>query len=250
MVFPRSRDIIADMIKCDLHIHSQYSFDSLSSPQRIVDLALSSSIQCVAIADHGNIKGSLEAKTYAKKNNLPILVIISEEIKSKQGDILALGLKEPIAEHLPAGEVFKRIKEQGAMSIIAHPFGLYCGFKGKLENYLGQFDGIEILNGSVFWGNKTAKSFARKYDLPFTAGSDAHFTNRFVGSVWLELPLDWSPDLTTQQVIVAIKQKTGTIAGATEPFPSKALDHSFRSLAKLKKLLSKDLSQEKIKGLH
>jgi hypothetical protein len=223
------------MIKCDLHIHSRYSFDSLADPKRIVDLALSRGIQCIAIADHGNIRGSLKAREYAEKNNLPMLVIISEEAKSKQGDILALNIKEQIPDHLSANETLQRIKKQGGTSIIAHPFGSFCGFNENLENYLGQFNGIEILNASVFSGNEIAAAFAKKHNLPFTAGSDAHFTNRFVGKAWLELPLDYSPALTAAQVIAAIKQKTGSIAGAPEPFFSKALDHTFRSLAKLKK---------------
>lgn len=227
------------MIKCDLHIHSKYSFDSLANPKKIVDLALSRGIQCVAIADHGNIKGSLDAQEYVKKNNLPMLVIISEEVKSKQGDILALNIKDPIPDHLPASEVLKKIKEQGGAGIIAHPFGLFCGFKENLENYLGRFDGVEILNASVFSGNKIAATFAKKHNLPFTAGSDAHFANRFVGKSWLELPLDYSPALTAAQVIAAIKQKTGNIAGNPEPFLSKALDHAFRSLAKLKALFQR-----------
>ena len=224
------------MIKCDLHIHSKYSFDSLADPEKIADLALARGIQCIAVADHGNIKGSLEAAEYAKKKNLPILVIISEEVKSKQGDILALNIKEPIPDHLPAGETLKRIKDQNGLAIIAHPFGSFCGFKENLSNYFGQFDGVEILNGSVFSGNEEAEDFAQKHNLPFTAGSDAHFANRFVGTVWLELPLDWLPNLTPGQIIAAIKEKTGKTAGRSQPFLSKALDHSFRSLAKLKAL--------------
>ncbi len=224
------------MLKCDLHIHSKYSFDSLADPKRIVDLALARDIHCVAIADHGNTRGSVEARDYARKNNLPILVIISEEVKSKQGDILALNIKEQIPDHLPADEVLKKIKEQGGLAVIAHPFGLWCNFKDDLKNYLGQFDGVEACNASVFAGNKTARNFALKHNLPFTAGSDAHFANRFIGKVRLELPLDYSPDLTAAQVIESIKQKTGKIAGAPEPFLSKALDHAFRTLAKLKNI--------------
>lgn len=228
------------MIKCDLHIHSKYSFDSLADPKKIVDLALARGIQCVAIADHGNIKGSLEARNYIQKNNLPILAIIAEEVKSAQGDILALNIETPIRDHLPADDVLREIKKQGGMSVIAHPFGLFCGFKEKLENCLGRFDGVEIINGSVFAGNQIAKEFAKKHNLPFTIGSDAHFTNHFIGGVWLELPLDWSPELTADQVIAAIKQKTGTPAGTPQSFLSKALDHSFRSLAKLKGLSGKN----------
>lgn len=227
------------MIKCDLHIHSKHSFDSLADPKKIVNLALARGVQCIAIADHGNIRGSLDARNYAQKNKLPILVIISEEVKSHQGDILALNIKEQIPDHLPTEEVLKKVKEQGGVSIIAHPFGLCCNFKDDLKNYLGQFDGVETLNASVFAGNETAQEFAQRHNLAFTAGSDAHFANRFIGKVWLQLPLDYSSGLTAKQVVEAIKQKTGTIAGTPEPFLSKAFDHALRTLTKLKAFIKK-----------
>ncbi len=225
------------MIRCDLHIHSRYSFDSLADPKKIVDLALKRGLQCVAIADHGNMAGSLEARKYVQANNLPILVIPAEEVKSTSGDILALNIKEPIPDHLPAREVLARIKKQNGLAIIAHPFGSFCGFKENLRNYLGQFDGVEILNASVFWGNDQARGFAQKHNLPFTAGSDAHFSNHFLGKVWLELPFDWSPDITPEQIIAAIKEKKGAASGRAANFLEKALDHPLRTITKLKKLI-------------
>lgn len=227
------------MLKCDLHIHSKYSFDSLADPKNIVDIAVKRGMQCIAIADHGNINGSLEAAAYVKKNNLPILIIISEEVKSKSGDILGLNIKEPIPDHLPAAESIDLIHKQDGLAVAAHPFGLWCSFKENLENYLGAIDGIEILNASVFKGNDAAAAFAKKHGLAFTAGSDAHFANRFVAKVWLELPLDYSPRLTADQVINAIKQKKGAAGGKMAPFIEKALDHPFRTLAKLKALVKK-----------
>lgn len=224
------------MIKCDLHIHSKYSFDSMADPKKIVDLAVKRGIQCIAIADHGNINGSLKAAEYAQKNNLPILIIISEEVKSKSGDILGLNIKESIPDHLSAKESIARIHKQGGLAIAAHPFGLWCSFKENLENYLGAIDGIEILNASVFKGNDAAAAFAKKHDLAFTAGSDAHFANRFIGKAWLELPLDYSPDLKPEQIVEAIKQKKGAAGGKMAPFIEKAIDHPFRTLAKLKAL--------------
>ncbi|MFA6375980.1 MAG: CehA/McbA family metallohydrolase [Candidatus Paceibacterota bacterium] len=227
------------MIKCDLHIHSKYSFDSLANPKKIVDLALRRGLQCIAIADHGNISGSLEAAAYARKNSLPILIIISEEVKSKSGDILGLNIKEPIPDHIPAQNAIDRIHAQGGIAVAAHPFGLWCGFTDNLEDYAKQIDGVEILNASVFAGNETAEIFAEKHNLAFTAGSDAHFTNHFIGKTWLELPLDYSPDLTAAQVISAIKQKKGAASGRQASFLQKAIDHPFRSLTKLKTLFIK-----------
>jgi predicted metal-dependent phosphoesterase TrpH len=209
----------------------------MADPKKIVDLALKLGFKCVAIADHGNISGSVKADKYAKYNNLPILIIISQEVKSKFGDILGLNIKESIPEHLAPKDAIARIHEQGGLAIIAHPFGLWCDFKDNLENYLDVIDGIEILNASVFKGNETAKAFAQKHNLAFTAGSDAHFANRFIGKTWLELPLDYSPTLTASQVIAAIKEKKGTVGGSMASFIDKAIDHPFRSLTKLKVLI-------------
>jgi predicted metal-dependent phosphoesterase TrpH len=227
------------MIKCDLHIHSKYSFDSMADPKKIVNLALKRGLRCVAIADHGNINGSIEADKYAKDNNLPILIIISQEVKSKYGDILGLNIKESIPEHLAPKDAIAHIHKQGGLAIVAHPFGLWCDFKDNLEKYLDVIDGIEIINASVFKGNETAKAFAQKHTLAFTAGSDAHFANRFIGKTWLELPLDYSPNLTANQIVIAIKEKNGTVGGGMASFIDKAIDHPFRSLTKLKVLFKK-----------
>lgn len=224
------------MIKCDLHIHSKYSFDSLADPKKIVGKAIERGLQCVAIADHGNIRGSIEAREYAEAGNLPILIIISEEVKSKSGDILALNIKKSIPDHISAREAIERIHEQGGIAVAAHPYGLWCGFKEPLEKYLGLLDGVEICNASVFAGNDRAQNFATTHNLAFTAGSDAHFTNQFIGKTWLELPLEYSPVLTPEAVIQAIKQKQGTVGGGMASFIEKAIDHPFRSLTKIKGL--------------
>jgi len=116
-------------MKCDLHIHSRYSYDSATTPKDIIDTAIKRGIQCVAITDHNNMKGSGEAAEYAR--NLPIIVIPGEEVKSKEGDILALGIREAIPDKLPSHETIRRIHNQGGIAIIAHPFGSFCGFNGK-----------------------------------------------------------------------------------------------------------------------
>ncbi len=226
-------------MKCDLHIHSKYSFDSLADPKKIVGTAIKRGLQCIAIADHGNIRGSIEAQEYARAGNLPILIIISEEVKSKSGDILALNIKESIPDHITAPEAIRQIHRQGGLAVAAHPFGLWCNFNEPLDNYLGLIDGVEILNASVFAGNTAATVFSQRHALAFTAGSDAHFTNQFIGKTWLELPLEYSPSLTAEAVIEAIKQKKGKTGGHQASFIQKAIDHPLRSLTKLKGLLKK-----------
>jgi len=215
-------------MKADLHCHTCYSYDSTARPEEMVKAALQKGINCLAVTDHGEIKGAMEAIEYAKDS--PLLIIPGIEIKSKEGDILGLNIKEIIPNKLSAKETIKKIKEAGGLPIIPHPFGWFCGFKGDLKEILKEADGIEVLNASIFGpGNKKALEFAQKYNLPFTAGSDAHFPN-FVGQAFLEIP---GQNLSTEEVLEKIRNKEVKIGGQEANFFEKLLDHTKRNLAKI-----------------
>jgi len=216
-------------MKCDLHIHTFYSYDSTASPKEMVESALKKGINCLAICDHGEIQGAIEAINYAK--NEPILIIPGIEIKSREGDILGLNIKKIIPNKLSVKETIKKIKEAGGLAIIPHPFGWFCSFKENLENLISEIDGIEVLNASIFGpGNKKALKIVRKYNLPFTCGSDAHFPN-FVGRVYLEIPEE---NLSAEEVFKKIKNREIKIGGkVANPF-EKIIDHLKRNFVKFK----------------
>jgi predicted metal-dependent phosphoesterase TrpH len=215
-------------MKCDLHCHTFFSYDSLASPKEIVDAALKNGIDCLAITDHGEIEGAIEAIEYAKEK--PILIIPGIEIKSREGEILALNIKEKIPDKLSTIETIEKIKKLGGMVIIPHPFSLFCKFKGDLEKLKGKIDAIEVLNASVFGsGNKRAIDFAKKHNLPFTVGSDAHFPN-FVGKVYLEIE---GKNLSAEEVLAQIKKRNAKIGGKEANFFEKIIDHLKRNIAKL-----------------
>jgi len=215
-------------MRCDLHCHTSYSYDSTTSPRKIVEAAISKKIDCLAITDHSEIEGASEAAEYAEGKS--ILIIPGIEIKSKDGDILGLNIKKIIPKGLPAEETIKRIKEAGGMVIIPHPFAWFYGFKGDLKKLINNIDGIEVLNASIFGtGNKTALKFAQKYNLSFTAGSDAHETN-FIGKAFLEIP---GNNLSIEEVLKSIRNKNGRIIGKAANFFEKIIAHTGRSIAKL-----------------
>lgn len=216
------------IMRCDLHSHTWYSFDSLAKPEEMVKKALEREIDCLAITDHEQVKGAFEAIEIAKGK--PILIIPGIEIKSREGDILGLNIKKIIPNGMSAKETIKRIKEEGGMAIIPHPFGWSCSFKGNLKNLLEDIDGIEVLNSSIFGqGNKIALDFARKFNLPFTCGSDAHEPS-FVGRAYLEIP---GENLSLREVLEKIKKREGKIMGSEAKFFEKIIAHSGRNLAKI-----------------
>jgi len=217
-------------MKCNLHVHTGYSFDSNSSPKEIVDKAIKEGIDCLAITDHGEVKGALEAMEYAKGK--PILIIPGIEVKSKEGDVLGLNVKEKIPNGLSAKETIRKIKEQGGFVIIPHPFGLFCKFRGNLKELIKEIDAIEILNASIFGnGNEIAKKFAKENNLPFTVGTDSHFPN-FIGKCYLEIP---GENLSIEEIFERIKKKEGKIVGKEAGFFEKVIDHLRRNFVKLKK---------------
>ena len=219
-------------MKCDFHCHTYYSYDSAAKPEEMVNAALKKGINCLAITDHGEIRGAQKAIEYAKDK--PILIIPGIEIKSKEGDILGLNIKEIIPNKLSAKETIKKIKELGGLAILPHPFGWFCNFKGDLKNLVSEIDGIEVLNASIFGlGNKIALDFAKKYNLPLTVGSDAHFPN-FVGRAYLEIP---GENLSIGEILEKIKNKEVKVGGKEASSLEKVIDHLKRNFTKMFKVL-------------
>jgi len=166
-------------MKIDLHCHSFYSKDALSSPEKLLKTALKKGLDGIAITDHNTTKAWPEAKNLAEKMGLKI--VFGEEIKTKRngkvvGDILGLFLKEEIKSR-ELFQVIKEIKLQGGIVIVPHPFHFPEHFKENLEKILPLIDGLEVFNARMPFPffDKKAFAFAQKHNLAITAGSDAHF---------------------------------------------------------------------------
>jgi len=164
-------------MKIDLHCHSYYSPDAISSPEDLIKTALEKGLDGVAITDHDTTAGWQEAIKAAQKLNA--FLILGEEIRTKQGDILGLFLKKEVkGKGDDPLQVIKKIKNQGGIVVIPHPFHFLEKFKGNLTEYKDLIDGIEVFNSRALFGNdKKALDFAKKHNLAKIASSDAHHKN-------------------------------------------------------------------------
>ena len=145
--------------KADLHFHTWHSIDSLISPKSAVDMAVAKGIRVLGITDHDTIEGAKVAKTYAEKNNLPVEIIIGEEIYSNGGHIVGLFLKERVESFQSLEDTLKQLQAQGAMIIIPHvtfeedPLGEYI-YRYRVSytdlinrpELLAMIDGVEVEN--------------------------------------------------------------------------------------------------------
>jgi predicted metal-dependent phosphoesterase TrpH len=173
-------------MRMDMHVHSCGSFDCLNDPHALVARARERRLDRVCITDHNEIAVALELRAVA-----PDLVIVGEEVKTAEGvDITGLYMKERIPKGTPAVETCERIREQGGLVYVPHPFARGKGGSGRiLERVEHLIDIVEGFNARIHDPalNRRAVAWAAARDLPAGAGSDAH-TLREVGRAWVELP--------------------------------------------------------------
>jgi hypothetical protein len=161
-------------LKVDFHIHTIYSPDSLTTPEKLIAAARRKGLDRVVITDHNTIAGALRCKELD-----PERIIVGEEIETPDGEILAAYMTEEIPAGLPPRAVIARLRAQGAFISISHPFDTQR--KGGwnipvLIDLLPEIDAIETFNARCMRPkfNFEAQGFARQYNLPGTYGSDAH----------------------------------------------------------------------------
>ncbi|MCD6479061.1 MAG: PHP domain-containing protein [Candidatus Diapherotrites archaeon] len=173
-----------DCLLIDMHVHTVYSGHGSLRVNEIFKIYKTKGI-VPAITEHNTAKPWKEAEHFSKKYSLPF--IKGEEIKVYHnaklvGELLGLFMNEEIA---PGSifEVIDRLHEQQAMISVAHPFDVLRKpfFKGftMLEQIRKKVDAIEVFNSRCYFSaaNKKAKEFADRNNMPFTAGTDAHFAN-------------------------------------------------------------------------
>ncbi|MFC1980776.1 PHP domain-containing protein [Chloroflexota bacterium] len=175
-----------ELLKADFHIHTKYSMDCDTSLEKIIERCLAIGINCVAIADHGTAEGALKMQGMA-----PFTVIVAEEILSHDGEIMGMFLKETIPSGLSTEETLSRIRAQGGLVCVPHPFDTLRGFAlgSKTEEILEHIDIIEVFNARNPFLRSSAKAqaFAQKHSIAQSAGSDAH-THHEIGNTYVEMP--------------------------------------------------------------
>ncbi len=162
------------MIDVDLHVHTCYSKDSLTALPTVLAWAKRRRLGAIAITDHDTIEGAL---ALADLDDLP--VIVGEEIKTSEGEIIGLFLKEWIAPGETPAETVRAIHAQGGLVYVPHARDELrhstLTLRALLE-ILPQVDLIEALNARVtrLAANDAALALAQQHGLPCGAGSDAH----------------------------------------------------------------------------
>ena len=165
------------LIDVDLHMHTDHSYDCATPVEVLLAEAQARGLGAIAVTDHNEISGALEAQRKADGTGLQ--VIVGEEVKTAdQGEVIGLFLTEKIARGMTMQETIDEIRRQGGVVYMPHPFDRLHSVPDyeHLLAVLDDVDAIEVFNPRVAISefNEEAARFAAKYRMPAGAGSDAH----------------------------------------------------------------------------
>ncbi|MEZ5126559.1 MAG: glycosyltransferase [Thermoleophilia bacterium] len=163
-------------IFADFHIHSHHSKDCVMPVAAILERAREVGLDVVAITDHDTAAGGLEARKIAGRYG--VRVIVGEEVKTSEGEVVGLFLDETIPGGMSFAETIAAIKRQGGIVYVPHPFDRLHTIPSPsvLRANVADIDVVEVFNSRLaFPGfNELAERFAQRYRIPAAAGSDSH----------------------------------------------------------------------------
>lgn len=173
------------LLRVDLHTHTRYSLDAVTSPEELIGRARAARLDRIAITDHGEIEGALEAQALD-----PVRVIVGEEIRCRcRTELIGLFLSERVPMGLELEEVVERIRDQDGVIYAPHPYAYAWRPLTRARRAIAVADILEGFNARAFlpvW-NAAAQRAARDRQIPYGAGSDAHFGWE-IGRAYTEMP--------------------------------------------------------------
>jgi predicted metal-dependent phosphoesterase TrpH len=174
-------------VRVDCHLHTAASGDAVTSIEQLAGRVRELELDVICITDH-NVTSAAVA---AAEGDIGARVVIGEEIRTPDGDVIGLFLTERIPYVLPLAEVVSLIRGQGGLVYLPHPFDPGRSSLGEAAARLcanGQADVVEIFNAKIEDQdrNDQAARLAQRYSLPGAAGSDAHDPDG-IGAAYLEM---------------------------------------------------------------
>lgn len=215
--------------RMEFHCHTSSSFDSDVAPATALSLACAHGLTHLAITDHDTIEGAVRAREVAPQG---LTVIVSQEARTTEGDMIALFVELPIASGMTPEETAAEIRGQGGIVGLPHPFDVYRPSIARGAVRLQQLtrlalltDYVEVHNGRVSdpRANELAADFARDFGLPGVAASDAH-TEAEIGSCATLL----SGSIESAAELLA-SLRAGTTLSVREPDPPERFMDRLRS---------------------
>jgi predicted metal-dependent phosphoesterase TrpH len=164
----------------DLHIHSIYSHDATTTVRAVLKQAADVGLNVIAITDHDEFRGSLEAQQLAPAYGIE--VVPGAEVSTRDGHLVALFIKILPPKGMSVVDTLLHIGGQGGIAIAPHPFNNLPNSL-SMEAVLGALanpraktilKGIETHNMGTQNFDRVAQKLSVYLPLAKIAVSDAH----------------------------------------------------------------------------
>ncbi len=181
-------ELPAGWIRVDFHSHTMWSGDCTTTPDELVESVQAAAIDVLCITDHNEVVGAQRLK-----DELSCRVVVGEEVRVGQGEIIGLFLEDRIPAGLSPVQAAQRIRDQGGLVYVPHPFDPMrnCLSPAEIDelNELDLLDGIEGWNAKTSLAslNRRAADYGEVHGLWVGAGSDAHVPDA-LGAAYLQMP--------------------------------------------------------------
>jgi hypothetical protein len=208
--------------RADLHIHTLAS-DGTAGVAEVLAAAVDVGLQVIAITDHERIDSAQAAHALAELGDLPLEVVVGEEISTRGGHLLGLFLTEPVRPWQSLRASIAAVHDQGGLAIPAHPLFPYplCAQGPTLRRLLNDPDprfhpdGLEAFNPTTLGrGQQRVQAFIERHELAGIGNSDAH-TLEAIGQGYTTFPGRTADDLR-----VAILERRTSWDGIFHPTAS------------------------------
>ena len=210
------------MGRADLHIHPSDDPDVADSASAFYTALLASDLDVAVLADHDRIAVAQELAQRAREEHASIELVVGEEITSRRGHVLGIGLTAVVPPFLSIAETIAAVHEQGAIAVVAHPL-LPIWTSASEEAVIALAEGdprsrpdaVEAMHPTAAWfprWRRRVERLAARTGLAVVGGSDAHAT-RSIGRGWTAFDGRSAADL-----FAAIRAGTTWAAGTRTPF--------------------------------
>jgi predicted metal-dependent phosphoesterase TrpH len=161
------------------------------SPEALVRACQRAGLDIIAVTDHHTIRGALAVQEVA-----PFRVIIGAEFRTADGEIIGLFLEEDVPRGLSARETVKRIKDQGGIVQIPHPFDRFrrkhISYSALLDilpdvDVIEAFNARTTLKSDIMRGVEFIREHRKDHTALPTGVTDAH-TAFEIGQAYVEMP--------------------------------------------------------------
>jgi predicted metal-dependent phosphoesterase TrpH len=169
--------------RADLHVHPVGNRSSPGSPAAFLAALPAAGLDLVGLTDHDRI--DIAAELVTRGADLGLALVVGEEITTREGHVLGLGLRSLVAPGGSLGDTVAEIHAQGGIAIVAHPLlSMPNSASRTILDALAQGrperrpDAVEGFNSRVAWlpgYRRRVEKVAADAGYAVVGGSDAHW---------------------------------------------------------------------------